>query len=115
MIGSVAEVVNEKRRLYKNGESIVEISKQIIKIKKTRYRGHDNRHAFATDQMRSAVTNGLVMSERDQIDVLKQIGKGLQHKDIKTTKHYVRPDDEIQRQMVANRQAALNQILGSTD
>ena len=65
--------------------------------------------------MRSAVTNGLVMSERDQTDVLRQIGKGLQHKDIKTTKHYVRPDDEIQRQMVANRQAALNQVLGSTE
>ena len=115
MIGSVAELVNEKRRLYKNGESIVEISIQITELKKTRYRGHDTRHAFASDQMRSAVTNGLVMSERDQIDVLKQIGKGLQHKDIKTTKHYVRPDDEIQRQMVANRQAALNQVLGSTE
>ena len=49
MIGSVAELVNEKRRLYKNGESIVEISKQITELKKTRYLGHDNRHAFATD------------------------------------------------------------------
>ena len=115
VMGSVAELVNEKRRLYKNGESTVEKSKQITELKKTRYRGHDTRHAFATDQMRSAVTNGLVMSERDQIDVLKQIGKGLQHKDIKTTKHYVRPDDEIQRQMVANRQAALNQVLGSAE
>ena len=115
VMGSVAELVNQKRRLYKAGESIVEISKQITELKKTRYRGHDTRHAFATDQMRSAVTNGLVMSERDQIDVLKQIGKGLQHKDIKTTKHYVRPDDEIQRQMVANRQAALNQVLGSAE
>ena len=66
-------------------------------LKKTRYRARDTRHAFATDRMRSAVTNGLVMSERDQIDVLKQIGKGLQDKDIKTTKYYVRPDDEIQR------------------
>ena len=55
------------------------------------------------------------MSESDQIDVLKQIGKGLQHKDIKTTKNYVRPYDEIQRQMVANRQAALNQVLGSAE
>ena len=42
----------------------------------------------------------MVMSERDQHDVLSQIGKGLQHSDTKTTAHYVRPDDEIKRKML---------------
>ena len=56
---------------------------------------------------------GMVMSERDQHEVLSQIGKGLQHSDTKTTAHYVRPDDEIKRKMVENRQAALQIALSS--
>ena len=111
--GSVAELISEKRRLYREGRDITEISARITEFKKTRYRGHDTRHAFATDQMRSAVQAGMVMSERDQHDVLSQIGKGLQHSDTKTTAHYVRPDDEIKRKMVENRQAALQIALSS--
>ena len=115
VMGDVSILEQKKKRMQHQGQDVTGINAEIKELKLSRYRGHDTRHAFATDQMRSAVTNGLVMSERDESDVLKQIGKGLQHSDIKTTKHYVRPDDEIQRQMVANRQKALNQVLGSTE
>lgn len=123
LFGDVEFLEKQKRRLLKRrrvnqlhpDELIIfkNLSQELSDLKTTRYRGHDTRHAFATDQMRSAVQAGMVMSERDQHEVLSQIGKGLQHSDTKTTAHYVRPDDEIKRKMVENRQAALQIALSS--
>ena len=89
------------------------IAKEIKQLKESRPRGHDTRHAFATSEMRSAIENGVVISENDMNEIASNTGKGLQHSSVEMTMHYTHVDDEMKRGMVSNRLNTLKQLSGS--
>lgn len=123
--GNTTEIEIEKKRILRN-RSMSELShaelsyyencaQRLSELKLSRARGHDTRHAFATDEMRSAIDHGLVVSDRDIREVAKGAGKGLQHSSVEMTMHYTHMDDDMKRGLVANRINSLKQISGSTE